>query len=432
MAYADTLPDNVRRKARILAISSAVSGCISEVMLDYSAIIILLFTMLNASPTVTMFSSSLTGIMGVFLLIPYAYVVDKIGLKRAVEYACYIGCTGFLMIAVSPLLGRFAIPVALAGTFIYCSQRSLYGSAWYPLLDNFLRADERGKFFSTMRTCYMFFNGVLLFVLGVLLDKKPSILILQITIAAAGLCVLIRWFCIKQFPVDPELKTGNYRFRESLITSVRNAPLTGFSVYQCILVLASTTLLPLTLIYLRKYVHMEPGKVQLLSSIGIGGSICGYFLYGFVTRRVKLKWLELTVHLLFLILAFLLFYLDCRMPGFTVCVGTIIFLNAIATSWMLCNNSVEYLALARPGNKTMAISFCSTYSNLGAAIGRTGSSLLLGGVLLAPQWTFAGRTISVYQSIFLISGLIAVLALALIPILPSFVPEHEDYYKPGK
>jgi MFS family permease len=80
----------------------------------------------------------------------------------------------------------------------------------------------------------------------------------------------------------------------------------------------------------------------------------------------------------------------------------------------------------------MAISFCSTYSNLGAAIGRTGSSLLLGGVLLAPQWTFAGRTVSVYQSIFLISGLIAILALALIPILPSFVPEHEDYYKPGK
>ena len=432
MAYADTLPDNVRRKARFFAISSAVSGCISEVMLDYSAIIILLFTMLHASPMVTMFSSSLTGVMGVFLLIPYAYVVDKIGLKRAVKYACWIGCTGFLMIAVAPFLGRFAIPVALAGTFIYCSQRSLYGSAWYPLLDNFLKADERGKFFSVMRTCYMFFNGVLLFLLGILLEKKPSIMILQITIAAAGLCVLIRWFCIKQFPVDPELKTGTYRFRESLITSIRNAPLTGFSVYQCILILGSTTLLPLTLIYLRKYVMMPPGKVQLLSSIGIGGSIFGYFIYGFVTRRVNLKWLELFVHLMFLTLAFTLFWLDYRMSGFDICVGAIIFLNAVATSWLLCNNSMEYLALARPGNKTMAISFCSTYSNLGAAIGRTGSSLLLGGVLLAPEWTLAGRTISVYQSIFLVSGLIAVLALAMIPILPSFVPEHEDYYNPGK
>ena len=432
MAYADTLPDNVRRKARILAIGSAVSGCISEVMLDYSAIIILLFTMLHASPMVTMFSSSLTGVMGVFLLIPYAYVVDKIGLKRAVKYACWIGCTGFLMIAVSPWLGKFAIPVALAGTFTYCSQRSLYGSAWYPLLDNFLKADERGKFFSVMRTCYMLFNGILLFVLGILLDKKPSILILQITIAAAGLCVLIRWFCIKQFPVDPELKTGTYRFYESLKTSIRNAPLTGFSVYQCILILGSTTLLPLTLIYLRKYVQMEPGKVQLLSSIGIGGSICGYFVYGFVTRKVKLKWLELSVHLMFLILAFLLFWLDHRMPGFDICIGAIIFFNSFATAWLLCNNSMEYLALARPGNKTMAISFCSTYSNLGAAIGRTGSSLLLGGVLLAPQWTCAGRTVSVYQSVFLISGLIAVLALALLPVLPSFVPERENYYNPDR
>ena len=432
MAYADTLPDNVRRKARYFAIGSAVSGCISEVMLDYSAIILLLFTMLHASAMVTMFSSSLTGVMGVFLMIPYAYVVDKIGLKRAVKYACLIGCTGFLLIAVSPFLGSFAIPVALAGTFIYCSQRSLYGSAWYPLLDNFLKAEERGKFFSNMRTCYMFFNGVLLFLLGLLLDKKPSIMILQITIGLAGLCVLIRWFCIKQFPVDPEAKTGTYRFRESLITSIRNAPLTGFSVYQCILILASTTLLPLTLIYLRKYVQMEPGKVQLLSSIGIGGSISGYFIYGFVTRKVQLKWLELFVHLMFMILAFALFFLDCRMPGFDICAGAIIFLNAVACSWLLCNNSMEYLALARPGNKTMAIAFCSTYSNLGAAIGRTGSSLLLGGVLLAPQWTCWGRTVSVYQSIFLISGLIAVLALALIPILPSFVPEHEDYYNPGK
>lgn len=432
MSYADTLPDHVRKKARILAISSAVAGCISEVMLDYSAIIILLFTMLNASPMVTMFSSSLTGIMGVLLMIPYAYVVDKIGLKFSVQCACWIGCTGFLLIAVSPWLGNFAIPVALTGTFIYCSQRSLYGSAWYPLLDNFLRSDERGKFFSSMRTCYMLFNGILLFLLGLLLDKKPSILILQITIALAGLCVLIRWYCIKQFPVDPELKTNTYRFRESLITSVRNAPLTGFSVYQCILVLASTTLLPLTLIYLRKYVQMEPGKVQLLSSIGIAGSICGFFLYGKVTRRIRLKWLELTVHLMFLLLAYTLFWLDHHVPGFDIYIAIIIFLNAATTSWMLCNNSVEYLALARPGNKTMAISFCSTYSNLGAAIGRVGSSVLLGGILLAPEWTIAGHSISVYQSIFLLSGLIGTLALTLLPILPSFVPEHEDYYNPGK
>ena len=432
MSYADTLPDDVRRRGRNYATVSAVAGCVSEVMLDRSAIIILLFTMLHASPTVTMFSSSLSGVLGLFLMLPNAYIADRIGLKFSVKVACWTGFGGFMLVAVAPFFGRFAVSLALIGICIYCSQRSLYGSAWYPLLDNFLRADERGKFFSTMRTCYMIFNGTFLFLIGLVLERYVSIWLLQAIVAVAAGCLLIRWYCIKRFPEDPEMKTGTYKFRQALYTSIRNSPLTGFSVYQCILVLGCTALLPLTLIYLRKYVQMEPGKVQLLSSVGVAGCIVGYFLYGFLTRRVKLKYLELVVHLAYLVLALLLFWLDKNTPGFAVYVGIIIFCDAVVGSWLMCNNSVEYLALARPGNKTMAIAFCSTYSNLGAAIGRAGSSVLLGGVLLAPRWTFLGHTISVYQSVFLISALIVAMALWMLPILPSFVPEHEDYYNPGK
>ena len=128
----------------------------------------------------------------------------------------------------------------------------------------------------------------------------------------------------------------------------------------------------------------------------------------------------------------MLFLLDQHTPGFLFFIGLIIFCNALGYSWMMCNNSMEYLALARPGNKVMALSFCQTYGSIGTAIGRVGSSLLLGGILLAPNWEFGGRTICVYQSIFLISALIAALTLVVLPIMPSFVPEHEDYYNPGK
>lgn len=432
MSYADTLPDNVRRRARFFATGAAVAGCISEVILDYSAVIILLFTMLNASPMATMFSSSLTMVMTVFLMIPNAGLVDKIGLKTAVKWACYVGCAGFLLVAAAPFFGRFAIPAALTGIFLYCAQRAVYGSAWYPMLDDFLRPDERGKFFSVMRTCYMSFNGILLFMTGLLLEKTPSITILQIVIAFAGIGVLIRWYCIRQFPLDPDQKNGSYNLKQALHTSIRNAPLTGFSVYLCILTMASSALLPLTLIYLRKYVQMEPGKVQLLSTIGIGGSIFGYFLYGKVTRVIKLKYLELAVHLLFLALAVVLFFLNHKMPGFDYIIAVIILLNALGSAWLLCNNSVEYLALARPGNKVMAISFCQTYSGIGGAAGRVGSSVLLGSSMLASEWNFFGQTVSIYHSLFLISALIAFMALVLLPVLPSFVPEHENYYNPGK
>ena len=94
MSYADTLPDDVRRRGRNYATVSAVAGCVSEVMLDRSAILILLFTMLHASPTVTMFSSSLSGVLGLFLMLPNAYLADRIGLKFSVKVACWTGFCG--------------------------------------------------------------------------------------------------------------------------------------------------------------------------------------------------------------------------------------------------------------------------------------------------------------------------------------------------
>ena len=90
------------------------------------------------------------------------------------------------------------------------------------------------------------------------------------------------------------------------------------------------------------------------------------------------------------------------------------------------------MALARPGNKTMASAFVQTYMSVGGFIGRAGVSLMLGAALLAPRWDCRGMTISHYQTIFLFCGVIAALMLILIPTLPSVVPNHEDYYEPSR
>ena len=430
MSFADTLSDRERRRARLYAYASTLSGCISEVMFDSTAIIILFFTMLKASAMATMFSSSLSGLTALFLMIPGAVIVDRIGLKPAVKYACSAGFVGFLLIVAAPWLGEtLAVPAALLGTVIFCAQRSLYSSAWYPLLDGFLRLDERGRFFAVMRTGYMIFTGTLFFLVGLLLGDEPPMWLMQLVIGIAGAALLIRWYCISKFPEDPEAVTGRYDFRGALRTSIRNAPLTGFSTYLCLLSVAYTSLLPLALIYLRKGIGADPGTVQLLSTVGIGGSVCGYFVYGVITGRVKLKWLEAVVHVTFIVLALLLFWLDRNTPGFFWYVGAILFVLAVANSWVMCNNSMEYLALARPGNKTMALAFCQTYLNLGTAIGRLGCSALLGCALLSPVWTWGGRDVCVYQSLFLLIAAVAAFALVMVPILPSFAPRHEDYYQ---
>jgi hypothetical protein len=188
----------------------------------------------------------------------------------------------------------------------------------------------------------------------------------------------------------------------------------------------------LTYIYLTKYVELNEGTVQIISSVGLGGSMIGYFCYRKVFNNMKLKYLELLCHLLYTIVAFGLFAVDKSMPGFPVFAGIMIFLASFAYSLFMCNNSAELLALARPGNKTMAMAFAQTYSCAGGAIGRIGTSLILGTSMLAPVWMLGNREISRYQTFFLISGVMLFILLFLLPTLPSFIPKHDDYYEPKK
>ena len=56
--FADTLTSQQRKRARIYAYFSTYTGCISEVMLDSSAIIIVYMSMLDTSNTSIMLSTS--------------------------------------------------------------------------------------------------------------------------------------------------------------------------------------------------------------------------------------------------------------------------------------------------------------------------------------------------------------------------------------
>lgn len=427
--FAETLTEEQRRRARIYAYFACYFGCVSEVMLDSSAIIIIYMTMLGGGNMLVMLSTSFSGILGMLLTIPSAVLIGRIGLKKAALTACLTGAAGFLLMSSAPFFGTFGKLVAIVGCLVYCLQRSLYGTAWYPMLDAFLRKQDRGSFFGTMRYSYMVVTGVLFFCLGKLMGKNPPMLLIQGIIGTAGLLMLGRLYCMMHFPDNTLEKTAKLNFRQSLGISIRNGPLTSFSVYVSLLSIAFTSLIPLTLIYLKQYAGLPAGTVQIFSTVGIAGSILGYFCYGFLLRRLKIKRMELMTHCIFIFSAFSMFLLNKDMPGFIWLAGAVYFMTSIGASTFLCNNSTESLALARPGNKPMAIAFQNTYQNIGVAVGRTGTSLILGINLLAPSWTAGKMTFSNYQTLFLLYGVIALVVMLLLPTLPSVVPRHHDYYE---
>ena len=431
-SFAETLSEKERRRARIYAYFSAYFGCISEVMLDSSAIIILYIGMLGGGSMLVMLSTSFSGIFGVFLMIPFAALIGRIGAKRAVSTACITGCAGFLLMAAAPLFGPWQKIVVLLGCIIYCAQRSLYGAAWYPMLDVFLRPQDRGRFFGTLRYTYMIVTGILLFLLGKLMGKNPPVLMMQIIIGITGLLLLGRMFCMLHFPENRNRKPEGLDIRRSLMISIRNGPLVCYAVYACLFSIAYTSLVPLTLVYLKQHIGLPPGTVQIFSTAGIAGSITGFLLYGFLLDKLKIKRMELLAHGIILLASFALFLIPQEIPHFIWIIGSVYFMAAFASATFMCNNSSELLALARPGNKPMAMAFLQTYQNIGIAAGRTGTALILGASLLAPAWTFGNLTICHYQTLFLIYGVIAAVLLLLFPMLPAIVPKHHDYYDPVK
>ncbi|MBE6365235.1 MAG: MFS transporter [Lentisphaerae bacterium] len=433
MTYAETLSESVRKKARIHAYLACIFGCISEVMLDNSALIIIYFTMLDGGDMLTMMGTSFTGLMGALLYIPSSIIIARTGLKPMVRYACCTGCAGFLLMAAAPWFGTMlAKYIALIGCFIFCIQRCCYGATWYPMLDVFLRPQDRAGFFGMMRFFYTGFTGILFFILGVILKYDPPLIFMQSVLAASGLLLLGRYFYIAKFPDNLRDAPETPDVKKGLSISMKNGPLTAYSVYLGLFTIAYTSLIPLAYLYFKQFAGLDDGTVQIISSVGIGGLVTGYLLYSGKLGKLKLKYLELFTHCAYIIVALSLFFVDRSLPGFPVFAGAVIFLASLAYSVYMCNNSAELLALARPGNKTVAMAFVQTYSSAGVAIGRLGSSLILGTSLLAPVWESGGREISRYQTFFLFSGVMLLVLLFLLPTLPSFIPAHDDYYEPKK
>lgn len=429
--FAAQFSDSERRRHRFYAYASTWFYSFSTTMLDSSAILILYITMLRGSATVAMISTSLTALAAIFLSIPSAVIADRIGVRKTYTIACYLGCAGFLAMAAAPVLGSPRdLYMVLAGCFTYCVSRTFYGVTWYPLLDNVLMPAERSAFFGKMRFLYLLLTTVGFFLLSLVLGKHPPLWAMQVVIAVVGLLVMGQKLCLDRMPVNAQERCG-LDWKKALGISIRNLQLTGWAVYVCCLGMASASLLPMTLIYLKREVQASADIVQWVSVAYMVGLILGALLSVRLLRRYGVRLIQPLGHLFYIAVGFVMFLISPNLPGFFYVTGAVMFLLGFWMSNSLCCYSMELLALARPGNKIMATAYLGTYQAIGGAVGRFAASMLIGAGVLAPYWTKWGLRFSSYQTIFLMFTVLQVFFLLLLALVPSIVPDHDDYYVPA-
>lgn len=432
MSAAEQYSLQQRKKFQRTAILSAWFGCVSEQMLDCNSMIILYLITLGGNESFSMFSTALSAICGIIMVIPCAGLISKIGLRASYSTSVFGSVGAFWLMAAAPSIVpmEYAKYLVIAGCLVYCLLRSPYSVAWYPMLDMILTPNERGSFFGTMRFSYILINACILYLIGKLLGTTPALHTMQLIIAGAGLCMLGRKICMDRMPDNPEAKQNKLDIRKSLNISVHNAPLVGFSFYSCFFNIATTSAMPLAVIYMKTRLNFSAEAVMTSTSLYMVGMVCGYAAAGKLMEQIGHRYFQVATHSIYVVVLGILTMVHPATPHSRIIISALLWLLGFGGAFFSCLNSTEMLAAAKPGNKLMGTAFCQTFTNLGAAIGRLGTTLVLAAGVLVPDWKFFGIDMSCYNFMFMFCFIMMVFFYLLLLLSPAVIAKHDDYYEP--
>ena len=108
MSFADTLSDGQRKHYRRVAVISAICGGFSTQIIENNAPVVLYLAMLGANDSLSMFSTSLSGLATLLLLIPSASFCAWLGLRKTYTLSSALGFLSFMLITFAPFFGKIA------------------------------------------------------------------------------------------------------------------------------------------------------------------------------------------------------------------------------------------------------------------------------------------------------------------------------------
>ena len=412
----------LRRKAEWATIFSACTGALGDVTLTDSAIIILFAKMMGAGDMFSMLTTAVMPFMNGVLLIPSAYIATKMGIHRLVVWACAISALCYFLIVATPFFGSWGVAVMITSLAIFAMLHAGYLACWFPILDSILTPERRGAYLSKMRFLWQLSSVVFLFTVGKMLPKEPVMWQLQLALLAAAIIFSGRAFFLSRVPVFVQEKKEGFSFREGLITALGNKALTGYSAYLFVLNLTVFGTIPLSVLFLKNHLKAPDNIIVMISAVTFGGMLLGSLLAGKIIKKLGIRTTLLAIHGTFWLTNFCLFFIG---TGNAVTYGIITFLMLLYCFTYAAANvatTSEMMAMATPGNKTLAMAVCGTFSSLGGGLSRVITSIILGAGILAPEWYIKGTKFCHYQTLFLIYAVCILFAAALLIIVPAVVP----------
>ncbi len=397
-----TKPDAKHLCAERRAILSSCCGLTGEVTLTDSAVILLFAGMLGAGDMLSLITTSVLPLFNGLLILPMAWWVPRAGRKTLILGACSLAACAYFMAGSAPFFGSYAVPVLISMILLFAMTLSGFIAGWFPMLDTFLSGGRRTLFFGRMRFFHQLTAVLFLFLVSAAIGKTPPLWKLQAVLYLGAFIFMGRIFFIAAIPDFPVEKHDDPSWLKGLRTAAGNRKLRRFSVYQFVLNLAVYGSVPLALLYLKNELKAPDNVIVFISAAALSGMLLGYLLIPRIIRILGLKYTFIALHALYLPVNIGLFFIEKGSFATYALMILLLMLSsfAIAATSIVC--SAEMMALATPGNKTMAMAFSGALYYSGAGLSRLLASFALGSGLFASAQMSGGMAFGPYRTLFLL------------------------------
>lgn len=416
------------RSAEKNATMSACCGAVGDVTLTDSAVIILFAGMLGAGDMFSMITTSLIPLFNGLCIIPMAWLATKIGRKGLIIRVCTLSAIAYFLIVASPFFGGSSVAMLIAMLIFFAVCHTGYTAGWFPLLDSFLSKERRSGYLSGMRFSWQLAAVVFLLVVGLAIGKEPPIWKLQVVLLLGAVIYMGRIFFISRIPVFAGKEKEVFGFKEGLMAAIGDKPLVGYSVYLFVLNLAAYGTIPLVTIYLKKHLNAPDNIIVIISAMTMVGMLLGSISAGKIIKRWGIKDTLLGIHISYALVNLAIFFIGEGNNTTYILITVLLIIYSFTFAAASIASTSEMMALAAPGNKTMAMAFCGTFYYSGSGLSRMLSSLVLGSGMLAAEWNIGAMKICHYQTLFLIYAISIIFAAMFLVVVPAVFPKGEYVY----
>ena len=387
------------------------------------------FTKLRFSSATFALLAALPSFLGGFLLLPFAFVSDRIGKMKL----ALIGQVGMVASMLAMMMAGWgaqtaALPLAVVSLLLFCFGSSAQGSNWFALLNPIIPPQIRGRFFGRLRVTFMSVNVLFTLLVSAVLKWTQSMLAFQVLLGLVFVAHVLRYFTYARIP-ELEREMPDAQGRPSFSAALRHVfGIPGYLAFNgyVFLITLFTAGVPIVFNLMQKdvFAFSESG-IMVVGNFYLAGSIVGCWLGGRLVDRFGTRIVLLSAHVSYAAVIVLMLarhgFAWPLMVHVVLCAALFSMVGGIAGVAI----SSEALALIPERNKSLSTAVHMVLINWGMALSGMFIAWSLRRAVFTKEWGMMGQAFSNYDAILILFAVLVFLMLATIGLVPKVVKKAQ-------